>query len=91
MSLHTSDVDGAWEKLGMEIKNTHHRRARFYYKGKLILTTKRSHGRGTIDGPVQHFIRQQMKLTQPEFKDLIACLLDRRDYIDILKMKELIQ
>ena len=74
----------------MVIKNTHHRRAKFYYKGKLILTTKRSRGRGAIDGPVQHLIRQQMKLTQLEFRNLIACPLDLRGYIDILKMKGLI-
>ena len=87
MSLHTRDVDAAWSKLRMEITNTKDRHARFYYGGKLILTTMRSHGTGPIEGPVQHLIRQQLKLSSSEFSALIACPLTLNGYIEILKKK----
>jgi hypothetical protein len=87
VSLHTGDIDAAWEKLGMEIKNTKDRHARFYYRKRLILATKRSFGSGPIEGPVRHLIRQQLKLTSSEFADLIACPLERDGYIEILKKK----
>ncbi len=87
MSLHTADVDAAWNKLGMEIKDTKDRHARFYHGGRLILTTKRSHGKGPIEGPVQHLIRQQLKLSSSEFGALIACPLTLDGYIKILRTK----
>ena len=71
----------------MEITNTNDRHARFYYRGQLILATKRSFGSGTIEGPVQHLIRQQLKLTPSEFGDLIACPLTLDGYVEILKRK----
>lgn len=87
MSLHTGDVDASWAKLGMEIKDTKDRHARFYHNGRLVLATKRSFGSGPIEGPVQHLIRQQLKLTSSEFADLIACPLKRDGYIEILRTK----
>ena len=90
MSLHANDVDRAWGKLNMVIKDKNDRRALFYYDGKLILNTKRSMGRGTIDGQVRHFIRQQMKLSSTEFDELIACPLDLPKYVRILKNKGII-
>jgi hypothetical protein len=71
----------------MEIKDAKDRHARFYHGGKLILTTKRSHGKGPIEGPVQHLIRQQLKLSSSEFGDLIACPLTLGGYIEILRKK----
>ena len=90
MSLHTDDVDAAWRKLHMVIGNTNDRIARFYYSGKLILTTKRSFGKGTIEGPVRHLIRQQLRLNEDDFRALITCPLTRQDYIEILRKKGLI-
>jgi hypothetical protein len=87
VSLHSRDVDAAWAKLGMEIKDTKDRHARFYYRGRLILATKRSFGSGAIEGPVQHLIRQQLKLTTSEFSDLITCPLTLDGYVLILRKK----
>lgn len=91
MSLHTRDIDAAWDKLDMEITNTGDRHAKFYHDGKLVLTTKRSFGRGPIDGPVQHLLRQQLKLNEDQFKALIDCPLGLPEYVAILKEKRLIQ
>ena len=91
MSLSTKEVDAAWDKLGMTITETNDRHAKFYYKGKLILATKRSFGSGKIEGRVPHLIRQQLKLTEAEFADLIACPLDLDGYIEILRRRGLIR
>ena len=91
MSLHADEVDRAWKKLGMEIKNTNDRHARFYFEGRLVITTKRSFGSGELGGNIPHLIRQQMKLSASEFKDLIACPIGRNEYIDILRRKGWIQ
>lgn len=71
----------------MVVENSKDRLARFYYNGSLILLTKRSHGSGKIEGNIPHLIRQQMKLSQPQFDDLIACPLGLTEYIQILRTK----
>src|SRR5262245_6933954 len=77
LSLHAKQIDAAWGKLQMEIKDTGDRHARFYHGGKLILATKRSFGSGTIDGRVQYLIRQQMKLNETQFDELLTCVMQR--------------
>lgn len=91
MSLHTRDIDAAWDKLKMQITSTGDRHAKFYYGGKLVLTTKRSFGKGPIEGPIQHLLRQQLKLNEDQFKALIECPIGLPEYIEILKEKRLIQ
>lgn len=71
----------------MVVTDSKDRLAKFYYDDALILTTKRSHGSGPIEGNIPYFIRQQMKLSQKEFDDLIACPLKLLEYIEILKRK----
>lgn len=87
MSLHVADVERAWKKIGMVVTNSGDRLAKFYYRGALILMTKRSHGSGPIEGKVPYLIRQQMKLSQNEFDQLIACPLDLAGYVEVLKAK----
>ncbi len=74
----------------MVINNTGDRHAKFYEGGKLILTTMRSFGSGKLDGNIPHKIRQQMKLNEDQFADLIACPLKREGYVEILRKKGLI-
>lgn len=90
MSLKPHQIDKAWEKLGMKIKDTNDRHALFYEDGKLILRTKRSFGSGKLDGNIPNYIRQQMKLDEKQFDNLIACPLKRDGYIEILKSKGII-
>lgn len=87
MSISAGDVDRAWRKLGMEIKETNDRHAIFRVNGKFILRTKRSFGSGKLSGKIPHFIRQQLKLDERQFQDLIDCPLDRNGYIQILQSK----
>ncbi len=90
MSLHASEADRAFKKLQMEIRDTKDRHAFFSYCGKLILKTRRSLGSGKIDDSVQHLIRQQLKLSQRQFADLIDCDLEYEGYVEILRTKGLI-
>ncbi len=87
MSLHVNDIERAWKKLEMVVTDSKDRLARFYYRGTLILTTKRSHGSGPIEGKIPYLIRQQMKLSQNQFDELIACPLGLPEYVQILKTK----
>ncbi|GMR20529.1 MAG: hypothetical protein BMS9Abin36_1125 [Gammaproteobacteria bacterium] len=75
----------------MEIKETGDRHALFKYNGKLILRTKRSFGSKSLNGNIPHLIRQQLKLNEDQFADLINCPLALDDYISILKEKKFIE
>lgn len=87
MTLKAREIDGAWAKLGMETKNTGDLHALFKHDGKLIPRTKRSFGSGKLDGNIPNLIRQQMKLNDSQFRDLIDCPLTRDGYIEILRAK----
>ena len=91
MSYHIRDIDKAWLKLGMIIKDKNHKHALFYHNGKMILKTKRSLGSGKLEGNIPYLIRQQMKLSESEFDGLVACPFDLPQYIELLKKKGLIQ
>lgn len=52
-----------------------------------MLKTFRSHGSGKIEGTIPSKIRQQLKLNESQFDDLIACPLDREGYVAILRTK----
>jgi hypothetical protein len=71
----------------MEIHKSGDIHALFYHDGKLILRTKRSHGSGKLTGRIPDYIRQQMKLNQEQFSDLLACPLKREGYVQILRAK----
>jgi hypothetical protein len=90
VSLKSTDIDRAWAKLGMVIKNKGDVHAYFLEGGKLIVWTRRSHGSGKLDGNIPHKIRTQMKLNEDQFSELIACPLTRDDYVKILRDKKLI-
>jgi len=87
VSIKASDIDRAWDKLKMVIKNSGDKHALFYVDGQLILRTKRSMGAGKLDGNIPNLIRQQMKLNEQQFADLIACPLTRDGYVQILRGK----
>ncbi len=90
MPLKTGDVDRAFKKLRMEIREGKDTLAFFRYKGKLILTTRRSHGKGKIEGNIPDKIRTQLKLRDDEFHNLVQCPLDHDGYVALLKSRGLI-
>ena len=76
------------KKLQLKTRNSGDRLAWFEYEGKLITRTKRSHGNKDLPA---NLIRQQLKLNETQFSNLISCSLQRDDYVAILKTKGLIQ
>ncbi len=48
-------------------------------------------GSRKLDGDIPHLVRQQMKLNEEQFKNLIDCPLGYDEYVQILKDKGLIE
>jgi hypothetical protein len=92
MSLSADVLDRAWAKVGMSVEDK--KRDRFAYLrvgGKLILFTRRSYGRGKLSDHLADLIRQQMKLNEDQFGELLACPLKEDGYLAILKAKRLLE
>lgn len=74
----------------MVIEDKRDRYARLYFEGKLVVVTRRSLGTRALDGNIPHLIRQQMRLNEEQFENLIKCPLGRNEYIAILRDKKLL-
>lgn len=88
--MKVKEVLRALDKLGMEIREGRDTIALFRWEGRIILSTKVPHKRGELKGKLPHFIRQQLRLTQEEFRELLACPLGRSEYVEILRRKGLL-
>jgi hypothetical protein len=86
--MKTHEFERIVGKLGLKVRNSGDRLAWFEHGGKTIVRTKRSNGSGDLPG---HLIRQQLKLNEGQFSDLIGCSIGIDEYISILKSKGLIQ
>ncbi len=60
----------------------------FEHDGRIITRTRRSKGSGDV--PMQHSIRQQLKLNEDQLREAISCGLTREGYVDILREKGLL-
>lgn len=89
MILKAKDFERIVRKLDLRTRNSGDRHAWFEHEGKTITRTKRSKKAGDL--PFAHAIRQQLKLTEDELADLVACPLDREGYIAILRKRGLIE
>jgi hypothetical protein len=88
MTIKAKEFDHLADKLKLKTRNSRDLLAWFEYKGKIITRTRRSKGSGDL--PMQHSIRQQLKLNEGQFKEAIGCTLTRQDYINILRNKGLL-
>ncbi len=77
MSLRSRDIDKVFDKLGMRVKDGKDRHALFYHEDEFILRTKRSLGERKINSKIRHLIRQQLKLSETEFSNVVDCSLER--------------
>lgn len=87
MSIKIRDVRRAFTKLDMKIREGADTLAFFEYGGEDVLFTKVPHGSGDLKGKLPHYVRQQLKLNESDFKALLDCPIDRDKYIEILKQK----
>jgi hypothetical protein len=88
MTIKAHEFDRIISKFKFKIRDSGDLLAWFEYKGKIITRTRRSKTSGEL--PMQHSIRQQMKLNEDQLKDAIRCTIKRQDYIKILREKGLL-
>ena len=88
MTVKAREFDRLVKKLGLTVRDSRDVLAWFEYEGKIITRTRRSKGSGDL--PMQHSIRQQLKLNEDEFRQAIGCTLTLDDYVDILRRKGLL-
>jgi len=85
-----SDINRIFSKLSLQIRSTGHNYGWLTVSDKKILRVHYSHGKGDLPNKIMHKIRGQLKLSEKDFKDLVACPLKYEDYLDILRRKGLL-
>jgi len=88
MTIKAHEFDRLAAKLNLKTRDSRDLLAWFEYDGKIITRTRRSKGSGDL--PMQHSIRQQLKLNEKQFREVIGCTLSCQDYIEILRAKGLL-
>lgn len=83
-----AEFDRLVGKLGLVTRQGDHLFAWFEHDGRVIARTRRSEQRGDL--PMQHSIRQQLKLTEQQLAGILACHLGRDDYLQILRQRGLL-
>jgi hypothetical protein len=82
------EIDIIINKLGMETRNSRDLHAWLVHNGVVVVRTRRSHGKGKYV-PADK-IRCQLKVNESQFAGLIACSVNKDDYLQILTEKGLI-
>ena len=85
--MKTHEFERIVTKLDLKTRDSGDRLAWFYYKGRKILRTKRSHGNKEQPGDK---IRQQLKVNEKQLAGLIDCTVTLADYIEILRARGII-
>ncbi len=85
MTIKAKEFDRLVEKLELKTRDSGDLLAWFEHEGKIITRTRCSKGSGDL--PMQHSIRQQLKLNEQELKGVVDCTLHRHDYVEILRRK----
>lgn len=88
MTIKAHEFDRIITKFKFKTRDSGDLLAWFEYKGKIITRTRRSKGSGDL--PMQHSIRQQMKLNENQLRKAIRCTITRQGYIKILQEKGLL-
>mgnify|MGYP001568078215 FL=1 len=89
MRIKYRDAENLLNKLKFDPpRQTHHKRYKFRYGGKTILTAYHSHGSGEMKATDK--FRIDLKLNPQQFRDAIQCTLNYDEYVEILKSKKII-
>ena len=88
MTIKAREFDRLVAKFGLRTRDSGDLLAWFEFEGKIITRTRRSKGSGDL--PMQHSIRQQLKLNEEQLRQAMGCHLTRDNYIEILRAKGLI-
>jgi hypothetical protein len=88
--MKTVDIEKIFKKLSLQIRSTGHIYGWLVINNKKILRVHYSHGKGDLPDKIMHKIRGQLKLSEKDFKNLVAYPLTYEGYLDILKRKGLV-
>jgi len=69
------DIERIFNKLSLQVLSTGHNYGWLTVSDKKILWVYYSYGRGDLPDKITHKIRGQLKLSEKDFKDLVACPL----------------
>jgi len=73
------EINNLFQKLEMEVREGRDTIAKFRYNGEVIVRTRVPHKSGELKGQLVHFIRQQLRLNETQFQELVNCTLSRKD------------
>jgi hypothetical protein len=79
------------KKKGFKDSNKDHKHMDFVYNGKLVLHTKLSHNNQDIEDYLIKQMSIQCQLDKSEFIDLAKCPLSKKEYIELLNKKGLLE
>jgi hypothetical protein len=86
--IKAQEFDRLIEKFGFKTRKSGDRLAWFEHDGRVVVRTRRSEGSGDL--PMQHSIRQQLKLNEQQLREALGCSLTRAEYVEILRVKGLL-
>ena len=89
MSISAREFDHLIRKFDFRTRNSGDVLAWLEVDGKVAVRTRRSK-KASGDLPMQHSIRQQMKLSADQLRQAIQCTLDRGAYLSILQDKDML-
>jgi hypothetical protein len=92
LNIHYGELTRALEtKARLDFRAGKERNAWYILDGKKVLRVTAPKRRGaTVPTGTAHEIRKNLKLTTPQFKDLIACPISGSDYEKIIRDKGLV-
>lgn len=86
MSISAREFDRLVRKFDFRTRNSGDVLAWLEVDGKVVVRTRRSK-KASGDLPMQHSIRQQLKLSADQLREAIRCKLDRAGYLGLLQEK----
>lgn len=89
MPLTAREFDLIVRKFGFETRDSRDLLAWLEVDGKRVVRTRRSK-KSSGDLPMHHSIRQQLRLSEDELREAIACTLGREGYVALLRAKGVI-
>lgn len=81
------EFDRMVNKFGMETRNSGDHHAWLVHEGRVVVRTKRSHGRKPV---LVNFVSKQMHLTKEQLSEAASCGIDLDGYLQVLRGKGLL-
>lgn len=88
MTIKAREFDRLIHKFEFVTRSSDHLLAWMEVGGKKVVHTRRSWKRGDL--PMQHTIRQQLKLNEEQLRQAIDCTLTRDGYTGIIRDKNIL-